>query len=798
MFLRLLLPVVLVLSFVETASAQSALGADPPPVPGGSTAPLPPLPPVPPPTNNPAQATQPKSDLVPTPESSPPTPPSTPADTVPAPIAPSAPAAPGTTAPAPGASTAPTTTPGARTAAPIDGELVVDPEWAARERDLLESSAINGGVGLLHMQHAQGGSPGQFRIGFTSEYFSAGFLCTSSFPCPNPTGTGKITSDSLDHIGGTLSLSATIFSWLEGYASISAIANSDTANRPELLQVLGDTNIGVKAFGHLNNWLYLGGAMELWLINGSGSVGLDGSGTSAKLRGLATADLRGLSKPLPLRFSANVTYSLDNTGDVIADVEAARGAAITRIERYGLGIDRTDHLDFALGVEGFFVEERIRPFFEWNISAPVNRQGYVCNPRNLNGDHCLGNDAVGPSKITFGSRFYPWKTGFGLTLALDVGTGGVNDFIEEVAPTPPWTLYIGAGWALDTRDKPPVVKMKFEGAPAGPKSRIVGIVHEKDAATGVGAAVIRIDNHVEIPLLASEDDGHFISPNLPPGDYVLSFKAEGYAPGQTCAVKVPEGVEEVRADCPLVALPRAGTVIGRVHEVDEKGTTLGPVVGATVLIKDSAGKEHTNKAEADGAFRSTEILAGKGELTVSADGYISSVETIEVKPRETVTLEVLLHKRGKPQVSVGQKEIYIKQQIQFTTDEASILPASAGLLGEIADVLRSNPRIHRVEIQGHTDDRGSNEHNQQLSEERANAVKTWLTAHGVDGDRLVAKGYGMTRPLAPNVTERNRARNRRVQFIILDQDKAKPAAPGTKAASGKKTDAGNSLHPAPF
>ena len=155
---------------------------------------------------------------------------------------------------------------------------------------------------------------------------------------------------------------------------------------------------------------------------------------------------------------------------------------------------------------------------------------------------------------------------------------------------------------------------------------------------------------------------------------MLSIKADGYAPDQTCAVKVPEGVAEVRADCALVALPRAGTVVGRVHEVDEKGTTLAAVTNASVVLKDSAGKEHTNKTEHDGSFRSTDVAAGKGELTVTADGFVTSVETIEVKQRETLTLEVLLHKRGKPQVSVGQKEIYIKQQIQFATDQATILP----------------------------------------------------------------------------------------------------------------------------
>jgi outer membrane protein OmpA-like peptidoglycan-associated protein len=144
-----------------------------------------------------------------------------------------------------------------------------------------------------------------------------------------------------------------------------------------------------------------------------------------------------------------------------------------------------------------------------------------------------------------------------------------------------------------------------------------------------------------------------------------------------------------------------------------------------------------------------------------------------VKSRTDNTSDIVLHHRPKnPMVAITAKEITIKQQIQFATDSATILPASDGLLTEIADVFIHNPRIRRVEIQGHTDSEGADDHNQILSDERANSVRTWLVQHGVGADRLVAKGYGEKKPLVPNVTPAARQRNRRVQFVILEQDPA--------------------------
>jgi outer membrane protein OmpA-like peptidoglycan-associated protein len=70
----------------------------------------------------------------------------------------------------------------------------------------------------------------------------------------------------------------------------------------------------------------------------------------------------------------------------------------------------------------------------------------------------------------------------------------------------------------------------------------------------------------------------------------------------------------------------------------------------------------------------------------------------------------------------------------------------------------------KLEVQGHTDNVGNDAYNQTLSEARAKAVATWLTQHGVAADRLTAKGYGKTKPVADNGSDEGRAKNRRVEI----------------------------------
>lgn len=114
----------------------------------------------------------------------------------------------------------------------------------------------------------------------------------------------------------------------------------------------------------------------------------------------------------------------------------------------------------------------------------------------------------------------------------------------------------------------------------------------------------------------------------------------------------------------------------------------------------------------------------------------------------------------------GSTEIQILKQIQFDTGKASIKANSFGILDEIVRLLRANPDIKRLSIEGHTDNRGAVDMNEQLSQQRAESVMKYVVDHGIAADRLEAHGYGPSRPIAPNETEAGRQKNRRVEFHI--------------------------------
>ena len=97
----------------------------------------------------------------------------------------------------------------------------------------------------------------------------------------------------------------------------------------------------------------------------------------------------------------------------------------------------------------------------------------------------------------------------------------------------------------------------------------------------------------------------------------------------------------------------------------------------------------------------------------------------------------------------------------------TVSPVSNALMHEIRDVIMQHPEIIKIEVQGHTDDFGTAEYNDKLSQQRADAVRQWLIDAGIPADKLVAKGYGYWKPLADNRIHAGRDANRRVQFVIL-------------------------------
>ena len=115
----------------------------------------------------------------------------------------------------------------------------------------------------------------------------------------------------------------------------------------------------------------------------------------------------------------------------------------------------------------------------------------------------------------------------------------------------------------------------------------------------------------------------------------------------------------------------------------------------------------------------------------------------------------------------------------FATGKDVILKRSFRVLQMVADTFRDNRWVKKVRIEGHTDNRGRDAFNQDLSQRRANSVMRFLIEAGVSPDRLQALGFGETQPIESNLTRRGRAANRRVEFVIVDPPLTRGETSGT-------------------
>jgi len=202
-------------------------------------------------------------------------------------------------------------------------------------------------------------------------------------------------------------------------------------------------------------------------------------------------------------------------------------------------------------------------------------------------------------------------------------------------------------------------------------------------------------------------------------------------------------------------------------EVLVQGTDGLPLPTATVAWQ-SASPEcaPTGQADVDASGVVVQRIAnGTHKLVVTAPAHTVYEEEVTVRPGDDKRLVVQL---GAALISVEKTQIRILEKVQFETAKAIIKPESFPLLNEVAAVIVTNPDLGRVEVSGHTDNRGSDTYNQTLSEDRAKSVRDYLVKQGVNPDRLLAVGYGEAKPIDTNRTDEGREVNRRVEFNLID------------------------------
>jgi outer membrane protein OmpA-like peptidoglycan-associated protein len=193
---------------------------------------------------------------------------------------------------------------------------------------------------------------------------------------------------------------------------------------------------------------------------------------------------------------------------------------------------------------------------------------------------------------------------------------------------------------------------------------------------------------------------------------------------------------------------------------DDKGV---PEQGAVVKVESVVDK--SVKIDTTDIEGNAELLLKKGsshKVTVEKSTFKFDFGVFDI-PRHDgkFTMEENLQIK----VITKYNRIY-ELKIHFAPNKADLYEAAKVEVNKLADEMIKNPAM-KIEIAGHTDNVGDDKLNMQISQKRANAIKTYLIEKGVSEKRIIAKGYGETVPVADNNTEEGRTRNRRIEIRLL-------------------------------
>lgn len=201
-------------------------------------------------------------------------------------------------------------------------------------------------------------------------------------------------------------------------------------------------------------------------------------------------------------------------------------------------------------------------------------------------------------------------------------------------------------------------------------------------------------------------------------------------------------------------IPNIGQIYIKVFDENKDPLT------ATILVRDANGDL---AARADDKELRKNLKPADYDVYVEKPGYTYAQKTVTLNKGKRAKQSVILGKVKKK----GQKIEYLGK-ILFDFNKASLQQQSYDILDNVVDVLQRHQEVNKVRVEAHTDSKGSEVYNLNLSKARSKSVMDYLVSAGIDPERLISVGLGESQPIDTNDTEEGRANNRRVEFTILE------------------------------
>jgi len=460
---------------------------------------------------------------------------------------------------------------------------------------------------------------------------------------------------------------------------------------------------------------------------GKDEAGFTTGKTDFGIKGLATVGFTDTKRFIPTKLHVNAGYKFDKNEDEGYGVLYANNPDLSGFyppayppTPEGESANYNDLFTFGAGLEFLVKESRLFVEFAWD--------------KFLNVD--LGDiDTLSTSSytITPGVSLVS-KDGVGLTFAADFLLNSEDS--RPIVDPPDWMLYLmlsfGGNVLPQDRDKD-------------------GIDDDVDKCPDEAEDIDGFEDADGCPDLDNDKDGIPDATDKCPN---LAEDFDGFQDEDGCPDldNDNDGIPDVRDKCPTEPEDFDGVQ-------DEDGCP--DVVQDTDNDGIADDKDKCPLVKED--FDNYQDEDGCPDPDNDLDGI---ADTLDKCPSESETYNGYMDDDGCPDTRPIEEK-FVLRGVNFESGSAALTPDSYAVLDQVVKSLKAYPEV-RVEIAGHTDNVGKDDYNLGLSQRRADSVKQYLVNAGIAADRIVARGYGESSPIAPNATAAGRAENRRIEFRRLN------------------------------